>query len=163
MRRDLSLSSPMTFDYSFQMHPTEIVWLVLGALCSILSLTYILLVMLNCRSHQRHNLITINLALSIFIAVVFWCSSGYFQQYYLEKKWPHGLCIAFLYLQSLATFEIPLSMIAGCLHWLLVIKYHTVMFFRKQRFLIICIILQQVLGIILALPFLWPNKTVSCL
>jgi hypothetical protein len=104
------------------------------------------------RFHQHNHILTLNVCL----ATIF-CSLSYLPVYAASifvnpVDFSRKALIFFDIVQTIFTLQVPLSFVIASIHRYCSIVYHTKIFFKRKRWLVLCIGSQWMLGFILSIP-----------
>jgi hypothetical protein len=122
------------------------------ALIILLALVYSIPILIIHRFHNVNNLFTVNVCLAVICCAVYYLSYTTASQIDSQSLFTGEICAVLNYFQMMCTIQVPLALIAVSIHRLCSVVYHTKVFFRKQRWVIICIASQWTAGILLVLP-----------
>jgi hypothetical protein len=126
----------------------------------LLALIYSVPILLIHRFHHSNNTFTVNLCL---VAI---CCNTYWALYYMILKLhPQyllitNICSILNYFEMMCTFQVLLALIAVSINRLCLIVYHTKVFFKKKRWIILSIAIQWIIGIVFSLPVIPFNSSV---
>ena len=109
------------------------------------------------RFHHLNNIFILNICISITITWI------YFIIYFLvaDYEYPRQICDLLYYAFNIASIEVPFAFVAFSIHRLCSLKYHTKPFFKKQRWVGICIATQWISQFIISLPFFARSERVN--
>ena len=136
--------------------PGESVFILvqMGVLVSIivLALIYLIPIVILRRFHTHNHIFTANLC----IAAIF-CSSYWLTFYLLLRLSPElfvrdRVCVAISYLQMMCTHQVPLAMAGTSIYRLMSIVYQKGDCLTRRRCLGMCVSIQWLTGVVLALP-----------
>jgi len=104
------------------------------------------------RFHQHNNLLTLNVCLATILCCLSWLAI--FTIPLLANPYDKSR-ESWMYLnipQTVFTIQVPFSFVVSSIHRYCSIVYHTKIFFKTKRWLIICIGGQWILAFILSIP-----------
>ncbi|UJR21693.1 hypothetical protein I4U23_024770 [Adineta vaga] len=129
-----------------------IIQLIIFVIIVIFALVYSISIICIRRFHQLNNILTLNICLASIFCCLSWLPI-YILVFMKRSNEISANVLIFLNLaQNIFTLEVPLSFVITSVHRYCSIAYHTKAFFRKRRWIIICIGSQWIFGFILAIP-----------
>ena len=138
-----------------------LVQMIVLASIIVLALIYLVPIVVLRRFHTHNHIFTANLC----IAAIF--CSGYRLTYYLllrfspQVLWHERVCVAIGYLQMMSTHQVSLTMVGTSIYRLMSVVYHKRDCLTKRRCLAICVSIQWLTGVVLALPQISLDDSVS--
>jgi len=129
--------------------PIQITFFVITILLAIIYLIPILLIR---RFHNVNNIFTVNLCVASICCDIYWLSNFINSNFFPQNSNDAASCFAQNYFAMVFTMQVPLALIEIAIHRLSSVVYHRKPFFKKKRWVIICILCQWIAGVILSLP-----------
>lgn len=142
------------------MDMSSILTILLEIVCGVIalfSLIYLCLILFIQRFHHSNNMFILNICINIIFCSIYFAI--FFQMAY--SYIPPSTCIIFQYCFHIASIGIPLAFSIFTVHRFCSLLYHTVYFFKKKRWVVLCITSQWILQILLSLPFVGKKNSVS--
>ena len=134
---------------------------VLFALIALLALIHSCFIIFIPRFHHTNNIFILNICFSLIgISVYF---SVFFAMLYFDvlRLLALDTCGTVLYVYNIASNTLPFSFLTFTIHRFCSIVYQEKPFFKTKQWVMICIGIQRIIELILALPYIFAGSTVS--
>jgi hypothetical protein len=118
----------------------------------LLSLIYSLLIILIPRFHCQSNILTLNLSLGFTCCCTYWLVYCLLWDYYNIELSSEQPCALYMYIQLACNCQLAFAFIVIPVHRYFPIVYHSKIFFRTKKWLILCLIGQWLMGLLVPLP-----------
>jgi len=134
---------------------------ILYALILLFNVIHSCLILFNRRFRHRNNMFILNICFSLLVHIVYF--GNYFNMQYFDSRRLFFLptCNFLFYAYNIASTTTPFSFVTFTIHRFCSIVYHTNPFFKKKRWVVICIASQRIAELILALPYVLKIQLVS--
>ncbi|CAF3702426.1 unnamed protein product [Adineta steineri] len=129
-----------------------IIKVVILALISAGSILYALPLCFNQRFYTSIHLFTLNICITIFLCATFWMIYYIMNTFYSNILWTEQSCLLILYLQTMVNCQFLYALCIVSLNRLIAILNLHKRLFRTKTWIIRCIIVQWITGILLPLP-----------
>jgi hypothetical protein len=140
---------------------TTILQVTLYFLILIIALVYSLFILLIRRFRHRNNIFILNICLAIIgtsVYSIIYLIMGYFDP---GRLYATDMCLFLFYTYNIICIGIPFSFVTFAVHRFCSIIYHTKPFFKKKRWVAICIGSQWMGEFVISLPFIFRKESVS--
>ena len=117
-----------------------------------LALTYLLPIVFIDRFRNFNNIFTLNLCLATIVCNLYWLIHYILLKFYPTYMFMKPICFLLLYFELMCTLQVPLAFLAVSVHRLCAIVYHTRPFFRRKQWILLCVTIQWMSGILLSIP-----------
>ena len=134
--------------------------IVLG-LVSIAALIYTIPICFHRKLRTPLHLLSVNVSLTLFICVTFWAIYLVMSTWFENILWTEKSCLWILYLQAAVNCLSIYSTCVASLNRLLAIVYHARVLFRTMKWILMCIAIQWIIAITIALPTFTSSLEVS--
>jgi hypothetical protein len=132
---------------------------VTAAISTLLAIVYLSIISCNKEFRSRSYLFTGNLATTYTVSSILSLLRSFPKvQNTHDNLNVISLWFILIYLPPLLMIEMMFSLTSGSLYRMLTVIYHTKLFVRKRRCVILLIVLQWIVGIILSIPMLFPIR-----
>jgi hypothetical protein len=132
----------------------------LALITILLALIYSIPILLIHRFHNFNNILTANLCLSILCCDIYWILYYSLLKLHPQYLFTENICSILIYFQMMCVFQIPLAFLVVSVNRFCSIVYHTNAFFKRKQWIILCITIQWIVGIIFSIPRIPFNETV---
>jgi hypothetical protein len=129
----------------------------------LLALAYSISITLIRQFHHRINIFTINVSVAAFCCSLYWMTFYIMTAVNVRQLYAVKYCSLLIYAQMMCTLQLPLALIVVSIHRLCSIVYHTKIFFKTRKWVIMCLACQWISGIVVSLPLLIRDPSVSIL
>lgn len=113
------------------------------------------------RFQNFNNIFTTNLCLATICCNIYWLIYYLLLKFYPEYLFIDSICFILIYFEMMCTFQVPLAYIVISINRLCSIVYQTNLFFKRKLWVIICITIQWIIGLIFSIPRIPFTQTVS--
>ena len=135
--------------------------IALLVLIILLALIYLIPIIFIRRLHTVNNLFTLNLAIAAICCSVYWLTYFLLFIFYISALSGVRSCVILDYFQMMCSLQVPLAIVATSFHRLCSIVYPTKPYFKKKRWVVICISGQWIACIVLSVPQISFNNQVK--
>jgi hypothetical protein len=118
----------------------------------LLALIYSIPIIFIRRFQNFNNIFTANLCFAIICCDIYWILYYLLLKFFPQYLSNQDICSVLVYFEMMCTFQVPLAFVAVTVNRLCSIVYHTKAFFKRKQWIILCITVQWILGIILSIP-----------
>ena len=139
----------------------EIIRLALFGLTILFAALYSVPIMTIGNFHNRNNLFTLNICLSSCCFGLSWFVVYVIQEIDVKTLFALNTCTLLLYCQTVFVSEAVFSLMVVSINRLFLILYPEQPFFKRMKWALICIAIQWIAGLILALPICARDRSVS--
>lgn len=122
------------------------------SLVSIGSFFYALLICFIRRFHTPLHLLSLNIAIALFLCTSLWAIYFIMNTFYTDVLWTEKSCLLILYLQTVASGQFSNALCIASLNRLFAIVYQNRVLFRTKKWVAICICIQWIYGLLMPLP-----------
>ena len=143
--------------------PSILIILAIALLVLIILLAFIYLIPIIFirRLHTVNNLFTLNLAIAAICCSVYWLTYFLLFIFYISALSGVRSCVMLDYFQMMCSLQVPLAIVATSFHRLCSIVYPTKPYFKKKRWVVICISGQWIACVVLSVPQISFNNSVK--
>ena len=117
-----------------------------------LALIYSVPIVVLRRFHQLNHIFTLNASLAVLLSSLAWFPSTAISAFNDSLQIPPKVFLFIQTAQLLFTVQIPLSFVVTSLHRYCFVIYHRKAFFKRKQWIILCLVIQWILGFLLAIP-----------
>jgi hypothetical protein len=134
---------------------------ILYALIFLFNFIHSCLILFNRNFRHLNNMFLLNICFSLFTHVVFFLT--YFNMLYFDfgRLFVLKTCNFLFYAYNIASITTPLSFVTFTIHRYCSIVHYTKPFFKRTRWVIICIASQRIAELIIASPYVLRIQPVS--
>jgi hypothetical protein len=134
---------------------------ILYALLFLFNFIHLCLILFNRRFRHHNNMFILNICVSLMVHIVYF--GTYFNMQYFDSRRLFFLqtCNFLFYAYNIASVTTPLSFVTFTIHRYCSIAYHTKPFFKRKRWVVICIASQRIAELIIASPYFLKIQLVS--
>ena len=143
------------------LHVLEIIRLALFGLIILIAAIYSVPIMIIGNLHNRNHVFTLNICLSSSCFGLSWFVVYLIQEIDVKTLFALNTCTLLLYSQTVFVSEAVFSLMVVSINRLFLILYPEQPFFRRMRWAAVCIAIQWIAGLILALPICARDRSVS--
>jgi hypothetical protein len=131
---------------------------VIGAAVIFLSIIYSIPILFIRRFH--HHILTFNVCLATIVSSASWIY--FYTTFQLNTTYmlSQDLCAFLIVIQMMCTLQVPFSFVAVSIHRFCVIVNNRNTFFKTKQWILTCIVVQWMLGILLSLLTLFQTQLV---
>jgi hypothetical protein len=129
----------------------------------LLALAYYILITLIRQFHHRINIFTVNVAVAALCCSLYWMIFYIMTAVNVRQLYAVKYCSLLIYAQMMCTLQLSLALIVVSIHRLCSIVYHTKIFFKSRKWVIMCVACQWISGIVVSLPLWIRDPLVSIL
>ena len=126
--------------------------IVIIVLTILLAIIYSIPIVCIDRFRNFNNFLTVNLCLSKITCNVYWLTHYLLLKCHPEYLFVEQVCHLLTYFEMMCTIQVPLAFLAISAHRLCAIVYYTKPFFRRKKWLTLCVTIQWTSGVLLSLP-----------
>jgi hypothetical protein len=125
---------------------------ILFILIILIALIYSIPIICIRRFHQPNNILTLNICLAVILCCLSWLPTTVVFILNTSNEVIKDIAIPFYIAEMLLTIQVPFSFVVASMHRYYFVIYHRNMFFKRKRWIILCIGSQWILGFILTIP-----------
>jgi hypothetical protein len=125
---------------------------ILFILIIFIALIYSIPILCIHRFHQPNNIFTLNVCLAVILCCLSWLPTTAVFTFTSSYEVIEKIALPFYIMEMLLTIQVPFSFVAVSIHRYYFMIYHAKMFFKRKRWIILCIGSQWILGFILTIP-----------
>ena len=134
--------------------------IILLAITILLALIYLVPILLFRQFHQRLNIFTVNVSMSVICCALFWLVYDWIGQFNPLQLYSLKNCSLVLYTQMMCTIQLPLALAVVSIHRFCLVVYHRKIFFQQKQWMIMCVTCQWLVGFVIPLPLLRRDTSV---
>lgn len=121
-------------------------------LFTVLAIIYSIPILFIRRFHNVNNVFTVNFCFAVICCGVHWLCNRIITRFDPQLLSGNINCVVSNYFQMMCTLQVPFAIIGMSVYRLCAVLYHTKIFFRRQRWITLCIVSQWTIGIIVSIP-----------
>jgi hypothetical protein len=129
----------------------------------LLALVYSISIIFIRQFHHRINIFTVNVSVAALCCSLYWIIVCIMTVVNVRQLYAVKYCSLLIYAQMMCTLQLPLALVVVSIHRLCSIVYHTKIFFKSRKWVIMCVACQWISGIVVSLPLLIRDPSVSIL
>ncbi len=128
-----------------------IVRIIFFILVSLLACIYAIPICFVRRFRSHMNILTVNVCISCIVCCIYWLIYNILQMVFLDDlaNWD---CVLFQYFQTIVNCQEIYSLCNVSVNRFCIILYHNKLLFKTRRWILTCIVIQWLIGMILPLP-----------
>jgi len=126
----------------------------------LLGIIYSISILLIHRFQNFNNIFPANICLSIIICDIYWLLYYLLLKFHPQYLWTENICSILIYFRMMCPFQVSLAFLVVSANRLCSIVYHTTVFFKRKQWIILCITIQWITGIIFSIPRIPFNEKV---
>jgi hypothetical protein len=139
-------------------HYIQILVIIITILLGIL---YSIPILLIHRFQNFNNIFTANICLSIITCNIYWLLYYLLLNFHPQYLSTENICSILVYFDMMCPFQVSLAFLVISVNRLCSIVYNTKVFFKRKQWIILCITIQWISGIIFSIPRIPFHETVN--
>lgn len=140
---------------------TTFVQMFTFSIAILFAIAYALLILCIRRFRTVHNIFRLNACLASITSNSFFLSFFVLLYYDATRFIDSNFCLVVYYFYMVCPLQVPLACVSFSIHRFCLIFYHSKIFFKRQRWALLCLSLQWILGLLIPIPFLLRSQPVS--